>query len=360
MKLKNWRNKNDGLNSLQYSMRFIQKKPEVINGSPLFTHLMIESRLLVPSSIKMDIPGQNLINIEYDESGLRKEDNCKMKEFKHSGIRSNALDGILRKTEVSIEKCLQIGVFCQGMAPEDSIKAPTEKAYHVRELPLLRSHQYSNSWIKDCQGNLAYYQLAKDDIIYPDMTPEDAEEELEIVYKVEANVNFKQNETVWYRDSQLFESYQVNEFSQELTDYVEGSTLSNYIKWIGENRIEISVTIKIGKKIPGHYTILSKMVDVLGQPVLEFNWNFKITSGDYDHDEMIRSKVKHIKFIRQGGQKIASMWGRSIMNAVNRKGLDNIDFTFDADELKSPSERRAENRGLVPEVTKEEPEVSEM
>ena len=63
MKLKNWRNKNDGLNSLQYSMRFIQKKPEVINGSPLFTHLMIESRLLVPSSIKMDIPGQNLINI---------------------------------------------------------------------------------------------------------------------------------------------------------------------------------------------------------------------------------------------------------------------------------------------------------
>ena len=61
-----------------------------------------------------------------------------MVEFKNAGIRSNALDGVYRKTDVSSKKCLDIGVFCQGMAPEDSIKAPTEKAYHVRELPLLR------------------------------------------------------------------------------------------------------------------------------------------------------------------------------------------------------------------------------
>ena len=63
MKLKYWRNKNDGLNSLQYSMRFIQKRPEVIGGSPLFTHLMIESRLLVPQTIKMEKGKQNLIDI---------------------------------------------------------------------------------------------------------------------------------------------------------------------------------------------------------------------------------------------------------------------------------------------------------
>ena len=56
MKLKYWRNKNDGLNSLQYSMRFIEKKP-------LYTHLMIESRLLVPKTIKMDQQKQNLIDI---------------------------------------------------------------------------------------------------------------------------------------------------------------------------------------------------------------------------------------------------------------------------------------------------------
>ena len=46
MKLKYWRGKNDGLNSLAYSMRFVDKKP-------LYTHLMIESRLLVPKTIKM-------------------------------------------------------------------------------------------------------------------------------------------------------------------------------------------------------------------------------------------------------------------------------------------------------------------
>ena len=56
MKLKYWRNKNDGLNSLQYSMRFIEKKP-------LYTHLMIESRLLVPKTIKMEQQKQNLIDI---------------------------------------------------------------------------------------------------------------------------------------------------------------------------------------------------------------------------------------------------------------------------------------------------------
>ena len=57
MKLKYWRGKNDGLNSLAYSMRFVEKKS-------LYTHLMIESRLLVPQTIKMsDQNGQQLIDI---------------------------------------------------------------------------------------------------------------------------------------------------------------------------------------------------------------------------------------------------------------------------------------------------------
>ena len=50
-----------------------------------------------------------------------------MVEFKNSGIRSNALDGIFRKTELSRQKCLDIGVFCQGMSPDDSITVPSEK-----------------------------------------------------------------------------------------------------------------------------------------------------------------------------------------------------------------------------------------
>ena len=89
------------------------------------------------------------------------------------------------------------------------------------------------------------------------------------------------------------------------------------------------------------------MVDVLGQPVLEFNWNFHVTTGNFEADKKIRNSVKHDKYERLGGQKIASMWGRSIMNAVKRKGLENIDFTFDAEELKSPAEKRAEMRGQL-------------
>lgn len=85
----------------------------------------------------------------------------------------------------------------------------------------------------------------------------------------------------------------------------------------------------------------------LGQPVLEFNWNFHVTTGNFEADKKIRESIKHDKYERLGGQKIASMWGRSIMNAVKRKGLENIDFTFDAEELKSPAEKRAEMRGQL-------------
>ena len=62
MKLKYWRGKNDGLNSLAYSMRFVEKKP-------LYTHLMIESRLLVPQTIKMVTEEKELINIGKLEMG---------------------------------------------------------------------------------------------------------------------------------------------------------------------------------------------------------------------------------------------------------------------------------------------------
>ena len=140
----------------------------------------------------------------------------------------------------------------------------------------------------------------------------------------------------------------VNEFSTEITDATEDETItSNIIRWIDDSNVEISVTVVVPKRIPGYYTILSKMVDVLGQPVLEFNWNFHVTTGNFEADKKIRNSVKHDKYERLGGQKIASMWGRSIMNAVKRKGLENIDFTFDAEELKSPAEKRAEMRGQL-------------
>ena len=142
-----------------------------------------------------------------------------------------------------------------------------------------------------------------------------------------ARVNFKPDEQVWYRDSQLFESYQINEFTAELSKDYENSP--NWLKFKGENHVEIRVKIVIPKKIPGFYTILSKMVDVLGQPVLEFNWNFQLTTGNRKKDDQIRNSVKHDEFERLGGGKIAMIWGRTIQNAARRKGLQNMDISFD-------------------------------
>ena len=55
-KIQIWREDNDGLNSLEYGIRFI-------NRTSLFTQFMIESRLLVPKTISLSYQTNNLIYI---------------------------------------------------------------------------------------------------------------------------------------------------------------------------------------------------------------------------------------------------------------------------------------------------------
>ena len=74
MKLKDYRNKYHGLNSLQYEVKNVTK-------ATLFTHLMLETRLLVPKTILVTHQDTK-IDITYPESGLISDENCEMKEFK--------------------------------------------------------------------------------------------------------------------------------------------------------------------------------------------------------------------------------------------------------------------------------------
>jgi hypothetical protein len=340
MKLKDYRNKYDGLNSLQYEVKNVTK-------APLFTHLMLETRLLVPKTILVTHQADTKIDITYPESGLISDENCEMKEFKGASIRSNILDKYLRDTAKSVDRCLEIGVYCQAIAPESSMTVPSDAEFRLRELPLLRSHNVSDAWIKDCSGNLAYYQVAQTPFLYPKLTNTEANEsQIEIDFVVTAKVNFGPDDQVWYRDSQLFESYQVNEFTTEVTkkELHDNSITTNFIEWTGESEIKMKITIIVPKKIPGFYTILSKMVDVLGQPILEFNWNFRLTTGNRKRDNLLRASIKHDEFERMGGGKIAIIWGRTIQNAAKRKGIQNVDITFDQ-EAQSPSEKRHERRG---------------
>lgn len=90
------------------------------------------------------------------------------------------------------------------------------------------------------------------------------------------------------------------------------------------------------------------MVDVLGQPILEFNWNFHLTTGNRKRDNVIRENVAHDEFERMSGGKIAMIWGRTIQNAARRKGFQNMEISFDQEAV-APAEKRRDDRGQSPD-----------
>ena len=78
----------------------------------------------------------------------------------------------------------------------------------------------------------------------PDVkTPADTKNTFEVKYRVTAKVNFKENDQIWYRDSQLFDGTQVNEFSTEISQWNgKGDEPDNFIVWKGDKEVEIGVT----------------------------------------------------------------------------------------------------------------------
>ena len=60
----------------------------------------------------------------------------------------------------------------------------------------------------------------------------------------------KPDEKIWYRDSQLFESYQINEFTAEVTKKEENQDLkTNFVQWTSDSEISIKITIIVPKKV---------------------------------------------------------------------------------------------------------------
>ena len=74
----------------------------------------------------------------------------------------------------------------------------------------------------------------------------------------------------------------------------------------------IYVDIKIPKRIPGYYTIMSEIIDVFGQPILELNWNFQATTGDLVEDERIRRHLKHEPWEHLEAQFASNLWAKSL------------------------------------------------
>lgn len=76
-----------------------------------------------------------------------------MVEYKGATLKTNALDGTLRNVEKSTERCNEIGVFCQGFAPNDNVATKlAAEHYYLRELPLLRHHDFATAFIKETTG----------------------------------------------------------------------------------------------------------------------------------------------------------------------------------------------------------------
>ena len=94
--------------------------------------------------------------------------------------------------------------------------------------------------------------MAKTPFLYPKLTKTEADEsQIEIDFVVTAKVNFGPDDQVWYRDSQLFESYQVNEFTTEVTkkEPNDQSITTNFIEWTGDSEIKMKITIIVPKKV---------------------------------------------------------------------------------------------------------------
>ena len=109
---------NDGLNNLEYGVRDIIK-------NRLFTKLMIESRLLVPQKISLaDADSADflifigmfrwkfeilLIKIlEYDSTGLQKDENCEMLAIENSEIQSTKIENQVSDLPLD-DLCMELG-----------------------------------------------------------------------------------------------------------------------------------------------------------------------------------------------------------------------------------------------------------
>ena len=105
----------------------------------------------------------------------------------------------------------------------------------------------------------------------------------------------------------------VNEYSVAIlpSDGSQKSDIKNFIHWEDQGA-RISVDIKIPKRIPGHYTIMSEIIDVFGQPILELNWNFQATTGDPYQDEIIRRHLKHEPWQHLEAQLASNLWAKSL------------------------------------------------
>ena len=105
----------------------------------------------------------------------------------------------------------------------------------------------------------------------------------------------------------------VNEYSVAIqpSDNNLKSDSNNLIHWVNQEA-RISVDIKIPKRIPGHYTIMSEIIDVFGQPILELNWNFEATTGNFDEDERIRRHLKHEPWQHLEAQFASNLWTKSL------------------------------------------------
>ena len=105
----------------------------------------------------------------------------------------------------------------------------------------------------------------------------------------------------------------MNEYSIAIQPFDSNLKLenTNFIQF-DDQEVMIYVDIKIPKRIPGFYTIMSEIIDVFGQPILEFNWNFQATTGDLDEDDRIRRHLKHEPWQHLEAQFASNLWAKSL------------------------------------------------
>ena len=329
MWIRNERAIHDGLNNLGGRYRIVDNS---IHRSGLYRNLSLDLELASWENIQVYFDGKSYFDMFPSTHRVTNSDSlndvsCTYKTLNSTTISSREkLKTDFKQFQNKYDKTLDLhkcsnDPYCYGLALDTNILNNHTSAYILRMPILMANNTDVNTILKNgfksfldqkvvlkiCNNDLYSWQ------IMPKVIPKLETNIIKLKFLAKIHQNFFSPKIpIYYRDSWMFEGHHIDEnnifidrsenstqnenfeFRQHLrhlnnTAFEQGDFEKTHHKWkIGykelqkfgqnSNLTEITVQIKLIHQLsPGHYNLLSKIVDAFGQPYLEINFNFIVS-----------------------------------------------------------------------------------
>jgi len=279
----------EGVNSVDY-----QLVSQEAHSS--HTHLKIELRRLKVESLNTNFYETTRVPVEILNmapkpcSYERLEKTVICEEYGHTMVLKS-----LRKKQLTyaqaVQKCDELGYMCVGFVSDGM------GTYRLREVTQLISDDSADSecnvggdhvYHKKCPGDVSFVQVAPE-IINGRISPNLPQMPFEHEITVQPLVRGKGS--VIFRQALLYEGIQIGPiFTQNLGPVTTSKTL----------KIEFSIPMPL----PGYYSLVTKLTDELGQPLYEWKWSTKYSTGDNIKDAQMRADYDTQKVFKTHGWDI--------------------------------------------------------